>query len=109
MKRSLVTLKPLQSIKHTVHCVWDFIDLFLMTRKGEKRKGKQRLLNFRSRPLDDFEGKELKSAVSHLDQVVSEPEGSTGNQKPVSTEIHQSYIAQHEPSLHRNPNPKPLI
>jgi glycosyltransferase involved in cell wall biosynthesis len=42
--------------------------------------------------LDDFEGKELKSAVSHLDQVVSEPEGSTGNQKPVSTEIHQATI-----------------
>ena len=50
------------------------------------------MLNFRSRPLDDFEGKELKSAVSHLDQVVSEPEGSTGNQKPVSTEIHQATI-----------------
>jgi glycosyltransferase involved in cell wall biosynthesis len=42
--------------------------------------------------LDDFEGKELRSAVSHLDQLVSEPEGSTGNQKPVSTEIHQATI-----------------
>ncbi len=40
--------------------------------------------------MDDFEGKELRSAVSQLDQLVSEPEGSTGNQKPVSTEIHQA-------------------
>jgi glycosyltransferase involved in cell wall biosynthesis len=42
--------------------------------------------------LDDFEGNELRSAVSQLDQLGSEPEDSTENQKPVSIEIHQATI-----------------